>query len=194
LGGIIAYEMAQQMLAMGKEVHMLAMFDTFAHETDIHKPWYIKYPGRVSLLGMKFLHSLYLASKDPVDTVKYKWTSIKRIGTRLYWKMTGKEDNVVGFFGYMNKVDKINDQAMYEYIMKPIELDIHVFRALIHRFYAKDFKYLGWKKYAKKGVHIYDIPGEHNLIFAAPNDKDFGRILQGVLDKTYQEYLSKRAL
>jgi len=63
-------------------------------------------------------------------------------------------------------------------------LEIHVFRATIHRFYAKDFKYLGWKKFAKKGVRIYDIPGEHNLIFAPPNDKEFGNILQKALDDT----------
>ncbi|MBL4676115.1 MAG: amino acid adenylation domain-containing protein, partial [Mucilaginibacter sp.] len=33
LGGLIAYEMAKQMIAMGKDVRMLAMFDTYADQT-----------------------------------------------------------------------------------------------------------------------------------------------------------------
>ncbi|WP_257656783.1 non-ribosomal peptide synthetase [Parapedobacter lycopersici] len=183
LGGLIAYEMAKQLLEMGKEVRMLAMFDTFSYETDKFLPWYIKYPKRFGTFSMKVLHSFYLLAKDPKDTVAYKYTSIKRRVIRLYWKITGKSDDVIGFFGYLNKVDKINNEAVYNYVLEPIDLDIHVFRATIHRFYAKDFKYLGWKKFAKKGVKIYNIPGEHNLIFAPPNDKDFGRILQKVLDE-----------
>jgi len=183
-GGIIAYEMARQLLEMGKEVRMLAMFDTFSHETDKYLPWYTKYPKRFSFFIMKVLHSIYLMAKDPKDNIRYKYTSVKRMIIQWYWKITGKSDDVVGFFGYMNKVDKINDQALDDYVLEPIDLDIHVFRATVHRFYAKDFKYLGWKKFAKKGVKIYNIPGEHNLIFAPPNDKDFGRILQKVLDET----------
>ncbi len=46
-----------------------------------------------------------------------------------------------------------------------------------------DFKFLGWIPYAKKGVNVHDIPGEHNTIFAPPNDKQFAKVLQECLDK-----------
>lgn len=183
LGGLIAYEMAQQLLAMGKKVKLLAMFDTFSHETDKYDPWYKKYPNRALLFFLKAVHSVYLLIEDPKGTFHYKYTSVKRKLIQLYWKLSGKQDKVVGFFGYLNKIDRINQKAVYDYVMKPIDMEIHVFRATIHRFYAKDFKYLGWKKFAKKGVRIFDIPGEHNLIFAPPNDKEFGRKLQQALDE-----------
>jgi hypothetical protein len=46
-----------------------------------------------------------------------------------------------------------------------------------------DFENLGWKPYALKGVNIHKIPGEHNTIFKAPNDKIFASILQKCLDE-----------
>lgn len=46
-----------------------------------------------------------------------------------------------------------------------------------------DFEYLGWKPFALKGINIHEIPGEHNYIFAPPNDKEFAEILQECLDQ-----------
>jgi thioesterase domain-containing protein len=46
-----------------------------------------------------------------------------------------------------------------------------------------DFEYLGWRPYALQGVNVHPIPGEHNSIFKAPNDKIFAKILQNCLDK-----------
>ncbi len=46
----------------------------------------------------------------------------------------------------------------------------------------EDFKYLGWKPYALKGINVHDIPGEHNSIFAPPNDKEFAEVLQKCLN------------
>jgi thioesterase domain-containing protein len=46
-----------------------------------------------------------------------------------------------------------------------------------------DFEYLGWRPYALQGVNVHAIPGEHNSIFKAPNDKIFAKILQNCLDK-----------
>ena len=183
LGGIIAYEMARQLLAMGKEIKMLAMFDTKTYETDKFLPSYIKYPKRLMDISIKVGHSLYLLAKSPKDTFRYKYRRIKRMTIKQYWKVTGKEDEVVGFYGYLNKIDKLNTIALDNYILKPIDVSIHLFRATVHRFYIKEKKFLGWKKFAKKGVIVYDIPGEHNRIFAPPNDRDFGRILQKALDE-----------
>jgi thioesterase domain-containing protein len=41
---------------------------------------------------------------------------------------------------------------------------------------------MGWKPYALKGVNIHKIPGEHNTIFKAPNDKKFAQELQRCLE------------
>jgi thioesterase domain-containing protein len=46
-----------------------------------------------------------------------------------------------------------------------------------------DFDYLGWREFALKGVNVHDIPGEHNTIFAPPNDEKFAVVLQQCLDR-----------
>ena len=61
LGGTIAYEMARQLMAMGKEVKMLAVFDTYAKQTDIFDPPLKRTFNRVRLFMMKLLKQLCIA-------------------------------------------------------------------------------------------------------------------------------------
>jgi len=43
-----------------------------------------------------------------------------------------------------------------------------------------------WKKYANKGVNLYDVPGKHSSIFAPPHDVEFAKILQNTLNKNFE--------
>jgi thioesterase domain-containing protein len=45
-----------------------------------------------------------------------------------------------------------------------------------------DAKYLGWIKYAKKGVKVYDVPGDHATILKQPHVKQLAHALQKALD------------
>ncbi|WP_133299933.1 MULTISPECIES: thioesterase domain-containing protein [Larkinella] len=58
-----------------------------------------------------------------------------------------------------------------------------LFRAKKRSYYLDDFEFLGWKPFALKGVTIYEVPGDHFNLFTTPNDKEFARILQEVLDR-----------
>jgi thioesterase domain-containing protein len=77
----------------------------------------------------------------------------------------------------------MNQQAERNYQLKPHNISIELFRANTHTFYMDDFEYLGWRAYALKGINVHPIPGEHNSIFKAPNDKIFAKILQNCLDE-----------
>jgi thioesterase domain-containing protein len=183
-GGIIAFEMARQLDKMGKKVNMVAMFDTYAYRSDHFDPIYKKLFNRSYFLVKQVLHSVSLFSKDPKATVRYKTKMLKRKMIRTYWDLRyGKDQKQEGFFGYSNKIDLMNEEAERNYQLKPYPLNVKIFRARKHTFYMNDFEYLGWKEYALKGVEVHDIPGEHNKIFAPPNDKEFARILQACLDK-----------
>ncbi|ASU33866.1 thioesterase domain-containing protein [Mucilaginibacter xinganensis] len=181
-GGIIAFEMAKQLEALGKEVKMLAMFDTYAYRT----PHYDAPITKVLKRGRFFKDKIKYAitSKNGLkDTVNDKRTSIKRRLIRAYWKLRyGKEQNQEGFFGYSNKIDEMNNFAEKRYQLTPYNIAVDVFRAENKTFYMDDFEYLGWKPYALKGVNIHKIPGEHNTIFKSPNDKVFAKVLQKCLD------------
>jgi amino acid adenylation domain-containing protein len=188
-GGIIAYEMAKQFKAMGKEVKMLAMFDTYAYRTPHFDSLPVKLYKKLRFFKDKVIYNMTFENGFK-DTIADKGTSIKRKIVRRYWKLKyGKDQNQAGFFGYSNKIDEMNNYAERHYQLKPFDVEVEVFRAEKRTFYMDDFKYLGWKPYALKGVNVHPIPGEHNTIFKAPNDKVFASVLQKCLDEAVKSKL-----
>jgi len=183
LGGTIAYEMAHQLMAMGKQVKMLAVFDTYAKQTDIFDPPVKRTFNRIRLVGMKFFNSLLLLAQDPKRTFEYKTTLAKRRIIRLYWKLKGKDQKQEGFFAYDNEIDEASAKAKRNYYQKPLDIKVDLFRAKKRTFYMDDYEYMGWREFALKGVNVHDIPGEHNTIFAPPNDEQFAAVLQQCLDR-----------
>jgi len=187
LGGTIAYEMAHQLLAAGKEVKMLAVFDTYAKQTDIFDPPVKRTFNRVRLGFMKLFNSFALMAEDPKGIFKYKSELIRRRIIRAWWKITGNTENQKGFFAYDNEIDEASAKAKRNYFQKPLEITVDLFRAKKRTFYMDDYEFMGWKKFALKGVNVHDIPGEHNTIFAPPNDKEFAVVLQKCLDRASKE-------
>ncbi|MDF2431590.1 MAG: hypothetical protein JWP44_1221 [Mucilaginibacter sp.] len=184
LGGTIAYEMAHQLIAMGKEVKTLAVFDTYAEQTDIYDPFIKRTFNRLRLYTMMFLYSFILFAEDPKRTIEYKSLVIKRKIIRLYWRIfKGKEEKQEGFFAYDNEIDEASAKAKRNYYLQPLDITVDLFKAKKKTFYMDDFKYLGWRKFALKGVNVHEIPGEHNTIFAPPNDEKFAVVLQQCLDR-----------
>ncbi len=187
LGGTIAYEMARQLMEMGKEVKMLAVFDTYAKQSDSYDPLLKRTFNRIWLFVMKLLYSFVLFAQDPKRTIEYKSLIVKRKVIRLYWKFfKGKEEKQEGFFAYDNEIDEASAKAKRNYFQKPINITVDLFKAKKKTFYMADFKYLGWREFALKGVNVHEIPGEHNTIFAPPNDKEFAVVLQQCLDRVSQ--------
>jgi amino acid adenylation domain-containing protein len=184
LGGIIAYEMAKQLMVAGKEVKMLAMFDTYAEQSTANDPFLKKALKNTIFLAKQIGHSLVLLKEDPKRTIEYKSLVIKRRIIKLFWKLSpGKDEKKEGFFAYDNEIDEASEKALRNYFLTPLPIAIELFRAKKRTFYMVDFNFLGWRPFALKGVNVHEIPGEHNTIFAPPNDKEFAVVLQNCLDK-----------
>ncbi|MBK0378790.1 non-ribosomal peptide synthetase [Mucilaginibacter segetis] len=188
LGGLIAYEMAKQMLAMGKDVKMLAMFDTYADQTKKLDSPVKKVAKSIWTLTKQIAYTPVLFVEDPKRTVEYKSRELKRRVVRIFKKLfPGKVKKKQGFAAYTNEINEKSDKAQKNYLLTPVDIKIELFRAKKKTFYMDDFKLLGWKPYALKGVRVHDIPGEHNTIFAPPNDKQFAEVLQKCLDEAAEK-------
>ncbi|MBL4678208.1 MAG: hypothetical protein JKY70_18685, partial [Mucilaginibacter sp.] len=125
-----------------------------------------------------------LFAKDPKRTVQYKSREIGRRIKELAKKaFPDKVEKKEGFAAYADDIHERSLTAQKNYHLTPANLAVELFRATKKTFYMPDFEFLGWKPYALKGVHVHDIPGEHNTIFAPPHDKLFAEILQKCLDK-----------
>ncbi len=181
-GGIIALEMAKQLQAMGKKVTLLAMIDSYVTKNNQFDDGLYKNFHKVVTRIRKFVFGFYLLQRFPARTLQYKMETIKR-------KLLGKgdrkmfgEDDVDGAFKYINKVADALKNANANYRVPYYDGDIHVFKSTNPSFYIDDFKYLGWKPYAKK-VILDKIEGEHAEIFDAPYNVSFAKLMQKYLDE-----------
>jgi thioesterase domain-containing protein len=184
-GGIIAYEMARQLQEMGREVKLVALFDTNAYKTVFYDPIGAKLRKQFSYYINNIVHTLKFVNGFS-NTVAEKSTLLRRKVIRRYWSLAKKQDQP-GFFGYSHKIDNCNQEALVRYQLKPQNIKVDVFKAETRTFYVEDTAFLGWRPFALKGVAVHNIPGEHNTIFKAPNDKIFAAELQKCLDRISPE-------
>jgi len=183
LGGVIAFEMARQLKAIGKEVKVLAMIDGLTRDPEIiktkHSAWSI-----IRLIGL----NIYLLKYGFSSAVRYSRgimrAVLKRIKTSYSSKVENSAENHDPDKDHNFDVFGLHILAYKKYNLQAYDGNIVVFRAKRITFYMDDFKYLGWRPYAKK-VKSISIKGHHYSIFDEANIKGFGEKLQSVLDSGF---------
>ena len=183
-GGYVAIEMARQLRLMGKEIKMLAMFDTNAEVQHYKKSIVKKVSSNVARQVRKVLWISTSLIRQPKSTINYQLAfaknKIKSIAVQLH--VISKEEPK-GSLGDFKRISEQHDIAYYNYRMQPFDGIIDLFKAKTRVYFVDDTKYLGWKKFALKGVRVHDVPGDHKTMLLSPNDKHFARALQNALDK-----------
>ncbi len=186
-GGLIVFEMAQQLRAMGKEVSMLGVLDTVVRG-HLAAPDESVSQGRLLRSGKKLAWNLGLLARDPVESFKYKSEVFRRRLKRwTYQNGPGGKIETTTNEERLARVDQMNKQAYNKYRMRPYDGKIHLFRAKAQRFYLDDFEFLGWKPFAGKGIVIREVPGDHRTILYPENGEQLARILQASLDEIHGE-------
>jgi thioesterase domain-containing protein len=196
LGGIIAFEMTRQLNTSGDHVVFLGMFDTIAQTSDKRLPAMQRKFKKVRLLFNQVFFNLgaMLTEKGEGRSKMLLWKirSMERKIKTLIFNLkaqkaynTGDKEKIPQF---MLNVHEMNNRAGDNYILKSSELSIDLFRADHQTFYIEDKKLYGWGKYARKGVLVHTVPGEHSTIFWPPYDVGFARILQKRLDEVNAGY------
>ncbi len=185
-GGLVVFEMAQQLRAMGKEVSMLGMLDTVVRGHLAVTDETVNQGGLLRS-GKKIAWNLGLLVRDPVESFKYKSEVFRRQLKRWTYKNGpgGKIEKTTNE-ERLARVDQMNHQAYNKYRMRPYDGTIHLFRAKEQRFYLDDFEFLGWKPFAKKGIVIREVPGDHRTILYPENGEQLARILQTCLDELHR--------
>ncbi len=189
-GGVMAFEMAQQLVAMGKTVTLLAMFEGYVVNNYQLKPGLYKTLHRVYTRMRKFMFGFYLLANEPGRTIGYKIETMKMGINQMAGKDLIKENKPDADLEFIDKVAKVHQKAVANYQLKPYNGDIAIFRAEKRSFYIDDFENMGWVPYARK-VNAYDIDGEHMIIFDPPQNIKFARTLQALLDECNKGYVYK---
>lgn len=183
-GGLLAYEMARQLIEMGKEVSLLAMLDTSCDIIDTDQS---KIKNTLKINSRQF-HRLFFYTKSllthPIKMLRY----LKREIVNSVPNLINKDNEL---FLYEDEINKCYSIAFKNYKMKPLAVKVDLFKVKNRVYFIEDEEYYGWKKHALNGVEVHNIQGEHNTFILSPYDKEFANIFQNVIDKNVQKSLIK---
>jgi amino acid adenylation domain-containing protein len=192
LGGRIAYEMALQLDAMGKKVSFIGILDATAEGSLNGRPLLEKIKHRTSFYINYVSWNIASFFREPNETklsvIRRRWKGLEKRVRGLDIKIDkeelvskGKKNELPK---YLRKVHRANSRANRNYVIRPYNRTVHLFKAQKQTFYIPEPENYGWDRVVKGGVVVHEIPGEHSNTFAPPNDKYFADILQRSLDES----------
>jgi amino acid adenylation domain-containing protein len=182
-GGIVAFEMAKQLKARGREVNMLAIFDTNADHSSQFDDWALKMSKKFKRQFPKFKFIMGSFKKYPAETLAYQISFLKNkfinllIRAGIAKKMKEEHLDFADLINYKHNI------AFEKYKLEPYNGSIDLFRVKNRMYFLDDPVYLGWKPYALQGINIHEISGDHKTFLLAPNVEELSRILGQIIDQ-----------
>jgi thioesterase domain-containing protein/acyl carrier protein len=180
-GGYVAYEIARQLKAMGREVSKLILFDTSAYE-DPEKLSVLK---KIKLELGKRIVNLSFAFKEPQGFYQQKRWSFarKRDFVLIKLNLKPKPETQKDHGSIIKVVAQNNAKILKQFKLNPYEGDLHLFKVKNRSFHVEDTKYYGWAPLVNK-VHNIHVSGHHDNIFKKPEIiKEMAEKIQKVLDE-----------
>jgi amino acid adenylation domain-containing protein len=169
-GGLIALEIAQQLTARGREVAVVAMFDTYGPGYPKLLPKTTRARRKVYRFVRRFeLHARNVLAADfksNAEYVRVKGTILRqRLAARMRMTFQSLRDPMPQ---YLRAVEVANFEARYGYQPKPYPGRIILFRASRQPLGIYQDPTLGWDGMAANGLEIYEVPGSHGAIIHEP--------------------------
>jgi amino acid adenylation domain-containing protein len=169
-GGLVAFEMAQQLQAQGQEVALLALLDTCA-------------PGSIKRVPVQkrmshHFNSLFQLGPDYMLKKmrgKIRWLKnraqekLKKMSSK-FLKLSHPRRVPLPYASRFTYVKEVHYQAATKYIPQAYAGRVTLFQAGDK--YIEGYAIapqLGWSELAKGGVEIYNVPGNHWTILKEPH-------------------------
>ncbi|MBO3098653.1 non-ribosomal peptide synthetase [Gelidibacter pelagius] len=181
-GGIVAFEMARQLRAQGKEVTIVAQFDTYVYPSYYHtNPIKKKLLSNLFQMGKVVYLSFNMFASKKHFIRRKELLKIQISGLFLRLKH-GKEKQYEMQFNVPYKMEQNHQKATNAYTITPQDFVIDLFRAMEEINFVHDHDLLGWKKMGLRGIRKHMVPGNHVDMFEEPNVEALAKRLQYVLD------------
>ena len=180
LGGLVTFEMAQQLHAQGQKVALLALFDTYgpgarfdagvtARQRQIS---YLRHRVKLQMTNLKML--------EPQDRLSYLAQRFGKVPKMIrqtiknkYRKLAPKVYQAIGrpLPPALQKTHDAISRAHLDYWprIKPYPGRLTIFRAKTQLPGIAPDPRLGWDGYAAEGLDIHEVPGFHGAIIVEPH-------------------------
>ncbi|MEH1835831.1 MAG: thioesterase domain-containing protein, partial [Nostoc sp.] len=182
-GGIVAFEMAQQLQAKGQKVALLALFDAIAMNSTI------EFPENDPVLLAGFAQDLGLS----LESFEFATTHFRQLQSDeqlTYVFERAKTSNLLPLDIELSQVHslfhvfKTNVRAISNYLPQVYPGQVTLFRATEQFADTPQNPTNGWSRLAKEGVEIQVVPGNHYNMLRKPHVKYLAEQLKTYLDKT----------
>ena len=198
-GGLVAFEMAQQLQASGHEVALLALLDTAApvsgNQPSVGDSFRFLFTTVARYIWSFFLDYFYLMSasnKNQVDSFTSRFPIfnkfVRRIETSLFSHFMPQESKSRILreltIRPMLRVFHANSQATVNYVPKVYPHRITLFRTSVQSSIAEQDLTMGWGDLTLKGVEIHNIPGNHLTMLRKPHIQVLAEQLKACIEKT----------
>jgi aspartate racemase len=145
-GGLVAYEMAQQLHAQNEEVNLLALFDT--------------YPGKMESRASALQNLRKLPLKDQLSFIVKKGSFVlMTLSKRLELQMLPRP---------LRNVREACAKAAGDYNVEPYRGQVTLFRVKEKSVGSLDDPYAIWWRVAAGGVDLREISGDHLSLLKEP--------------------------
>ncbi|MFX0203315.1 MAG: alpha/beta fold hydrolase, partial [Candidatus Hodarchaeota archaeon] len=192
LGGLVAFEMAQQLVAEGERVAFLALISTSTPDQLTKTlPFFQRLIYRfVERIGLEVSNISVL---DPKAKISYMEDRIRRFTTLLQVRAEGLIDLLFSRFGLNDSwhsmaftlqtlIDATN-RAYLAYVPKVYPGRLFLFRvSKPGRVFFRD-PFLGWKGLADGRIRDYEVFGYHRNILKEPNVRGLAEKLRACLEE-----------
>jgi aspartate racemase len=184
-GGVLAFEIAQQLQAQGEEVGLLAMIDTFFPGFPRFMPNRALFNFKLHRMMMRAdLHLGHLLILRPKEQVKYILDGLRRIKKNLKKKIATRFRSEDALRQTIERVRQVNSHAFKVYKPKNYSGRITYFWCTEMMFRSYVDNRLGWDAVAESGLEVHMVPGSHTgLLDIEPHT----RILAEELNKCLQK-------
>ncbi len=181
-GGVIAFEVALQLIAQGEQVEHLVLFDVPAPGTAKTGSQWKRYVLQARDLAWSIARGRRaVTARAIVEHAR----ALGHIATRNLAGRASRALTAIGSDALVagRGIKKLHAMAMWEYVPRP-------FPAPILHFIAEDQPVttlllsdprMGWREFARAGIELRWLKGDHNTIFLAANAEAIAEQLQALL-------------
>lgn len=179
LGGLIALEMAQQLVAEGQEPAWVGLFDTFCPSVPESQR-----ASKTAGLLWGWVTSGLLAFVRCTNEERRRHVS--RIGRTLVQGLKRRLHGL-GLPARLKTVSRACRQAAEMYEPRPYAGPMFLFRSRYKPLTQFRNPHVGWTKYALRGIEIREIDGDHDSVLLEPQVRLVAEELAACLQNARQE-------
>ena len=192
-GGIVAYEMAQQLHAQGQKASLLVLFDTYSPKLPIKSMDAITLQTHLRNLSQmnfkeKFAYIMMKVNYKIIEKTP-RWLKHFFLKMREMFYIVSKLPMPHDLHHLL--VIEANHKLAREYEIQVYPGRVTLFRAKEQAVRSDHSEDLGWTSLATGGVEIHKVPGDHLGMFQQPSVQVLAEKLKACIDKTIAETSAK---